>query len=194
VQQGDIFIALKGSHVDGHNFIDQALDRGVAGFIAHATHREAILQKYGTRLNSKMVLFVTDSLQTLLALAHAWRSQFTYPVIGITGTVGKTTTKEIIRNILRVAHKKALVSHGNQNTLIGVSLNILKMRAEHDVAVFELGISQQGSMKELVSLVRPTSAVITQIGHGHMQGLGDIDLIAQEKRDVFSYLVKEILG
>lgn len=194
IQPGDIFIALSGQKVDGHNFIEQALQRGASGFILAKTHKQQLMQKYGAEFEAKSVLFVPDTLQALIDLARAWRAQFSYPVIGITGTVGKTTTKEMVRNIFKVADVSAIVSSGNQNTMIGASLNILKMRPTHKVAVFELGISDVGAMKQLADLVRPTYAVITQVGHGHMQGLGDVATVAREKREIFSCFSQKDIG
>ena len=186
VSKGDVFIALKGQMVDGHDFIDQALQSGAGGFILSLEKKEFLLQKYKTEFAGKVILFVPDPLQALLDLAKAWRSQFSYPVVAITGTVGKTTTKEMVRNILKFTDLKYIVSSGNQNTLIGISLNILKMRQDHQAAVFELGIAQRGSMRKLVELLRPTYSLITVIGHGHTQGLGGMDIISYEKREIFS--------
>lgn len=194
LQQGEIFIALIGSKVDGHDFIEQALQRGASGFILAQSHKEMVLQKYHQHFVGKSVLFVPDTQAALISLAKAWRTQFTYPVIGVTGTVGKTTTKEILRNIFSAAQMPAVVSSGNQNTLIGISLNMLKMRPFHKVAVFEMGISDVGSMKQLADLVQPTYGVITQVGHGHVVGLGDISSIAREKREIFANFSERSIG
>lgn len=194
IQPGEIFVALVGSQVDGHDFIEQALQRGAAGFILALSKKEWVLKKFEKELRSTSVLFVPDPLTALIDLARAWRSKFIFPVIGITGTVGKTTTKEIVRNILKLSTYNAIVSSGNQNTMIGASLNILKIRPEHNVAVFELGISETGVMKKLVELVRPTYSVITRVGHGHMLGLGDISSVAREKRDIFGLFTDRDIG
>lgn len=194
LQKGDVFVALGGAKVDGHDFIDEALKKGAAGFILYAKKQEELVKKYQKQFADKAVMFVDDTLQTLLDLAYAWRTQFSYPVVAITGTVGKTTTKEMVRNILKQTSLKFIASTGNQNTLIGVSMNILKMRPDHDVAVFELGISDCGSMRKLVELLRPTLAVVTHVGHGHMQGLGDVAMVAREKREIFSMFAESNIG
>lgn len=194
VQQGDIFVALVGAHVDGHDFIEQALQKGASGIIANMNRQQDLMQKHATILQNKSVMFVPDSKQALIDIAHAWRIQFSYPVIAITGSVGKTTTKEMVRNILKQADMQHIVSFGNQNTLIGISLNILKMRSFHKVAVFEVGISEKGNMKKLVQLLRPTIAAITYVGHGHLQGLGTVADVAREKREVFSMLSDADIG
>lgn len=194
LQQGDIFIALKGDHVDGHDFLDQAIEKGASGFMLSASEQTALMKKYKKEFNNKAVLFVPDTMQALIQLAHAWRSQFSYPVVAITGSVGKTTTKEMVRNILKQTDLKHIVSSGNQNTLIGVSINILKMKPEHQVAVFELGIAQVASMKKLAALLRPTYAVITYVGHSHMQGLKTLATVVHEKREVFSTFTQSSIG
>lgn len=194
VQKGDVFVAIVGAQVDGHDFIEQALQSGASGIIANRSYEKSLMQKYGKEFENKAIVFVPDSAQALIDIAHAWRMQFNYPVAAITGSVGKTTTKEMVRNILKQTDKKYVVSAGNQNTLIGVSLNILKMRADHQIAVFELGIAEKGSMKKLVQLLRPNFAAITYVGHSHMQGLGSVEHVAREKREIFSMLSHADVG
>ena len=145
-------------------------------------------------LRSKLIITVPDTLHALFRLACAWRAQFSYPVIGITGSVGKTSTKELLAHILTQHGKKVILSYGNQNTKIGLSLNILRMRSSHDIAVFEMGIAKRGEMAELAQLVRPTTAIITCIGHQHMDGLGSLNDIALEKRDIFKYFTEDSIG
>lgn len=191
--EGDIFVALKGMVVDGHDFITQAFERGAAGAII-AESKKDILKKNKGGVESKLIIIVKDPLQALIKLATEWRAQFSYPVIAITGSVGKTSTKEILAQIMSHAGKKYLVSYGNQNTKIGVALNMLRMRVDHELAIFEIGISKRGEMAELSYLLKPTSAAITNIGHQHMDGLGSLHDIALEKRDVFKYFTEESIG
>lgn len=188
IQKGDVFVALKGEQVDGHDFIEQALEKEVSGLILANDKKNELLKKFGLRLLEKHLLFVDDTLEALINLAKNWRAQFTYPVVAITGSVGKTTTKEMVRNILKLTDKNYLVSFGNQNTLVGVSLNILKMRSYHQVAIFEVGIGKRGAMTQLADLLRPTFSVITKVGYSHMEGLGDLLSVAHEKREIFSKL------
>ncbi|MBI2345033.1 UDP-N-acetylmuramoyl-tripeptide--D-alanyl-D-alanine ligase [Candidatus Dependentiae bacterium] len=194
VQPGEIFVALTGAKFDGHDFLKQALDNGAAGFILNESQRKIIYEKYAKLLESKSILFVPDTRLALIELARAWRKRFDISVVGVTGSVGKTTTKEIIRNILKIAQINALVSSGNQNTMIGASLNILKLRSRHKVAVFEMGISELGNMKQLTELIHPTLAIITQIAHAHMQGLGGLATISKEKREIFSLFGNHDIG
>ena len=192
IQVGDVFVAIKGAGVDGHDFVAQAFTKGAAGAII-AESKKDILNSI-KNLDKKLILVVKDPLEALFQLAANWRLQFNYPVIAITGSVGKTSTKEILSQIMMYAGKKYLVSNGNQNTRIGLALNMLRMRTEHELAIFELGISKRGEMAELASLLRPTSAAITNIGHQHMDGLGSLHDIALEKRDVFKYFTENSIG
>ncbi|HRN77909.1 MAG TPA: UDP-N-acetylmuramoyl-tripeptide--D-alanyl-D-alanine ligase [Candidatus Dependentiae bacterium] len=191
---GDIFVALPGMRFDGHDYIAQAFEKGAAGCIISADKKHVLDALDTTMLKNKLVLVVSDTLQALLRLAVAWRAQFTYPVVGVTGSVGKTSTKELLVNIFTQNGTSFIASYDNQNTKIGLSLNILRMRASHQVAIFELGISKRGEMAELAELVRPTSAIITNIGHQHMDGLGSLYDIALEKRDIFKCFTEDSIG
>lgn len=194
LQKGDIFVALKGAQSDGHNFIGEALAKQASGLIVAREKRAEIESLYASALKDVQILYVENPQEALIGLAREWRKKFTYPVLGITGSVGKTTTKEMVANILRAASEKLFVSYGNQNTLIGVALNILKMDAHCKAAVFEVGISTRGSMREIVDLLRPTYGIITAIGHAHMEGLGSLADVAAEKRNIFHYFSPENIG
>lgn len=192
LQAGDIFVALQGVEVDGHIFLSQAFEKGAAGCIIAHDKKDLLSGIKG--LDKKMILIVQNPLEALIELAIAWRSQFEYPVVAITGSVGKTSTKECLSRIMAHNNNKYFSSHGNQTTKIGVALNMLRMKPEHEVAIFELGISKRGEMSELARMLRPTTAVITNIGHQHMDGLGSLNDIALEKRDVFKYLTEDSIG
>jgi len=194
VKPGDIFVALPGEKVNGHSFVVQALQKGAAGvFIAHDWgHVLASCDK--ELLKNKFIVSMPDPREALLALASAWRDQFDYPVLAITGSVGKTSTKELVAHIVGIGGKKYMVSHGNQNTMIGVALNMLRMHEEHEVAIFEVGINQRGEMEKIARMLRPTYALITNIGHSHMEGLGSLADIALEKRALFSYFSEKSIG
>lgn len=190
---GDIFVAIQGVQHDGHAFLKEAMQKGAAGFIV-AESKKKCLDELSDQLKNKLVIVVEDPLQALFELAHAWRMAFKGIVIGITGSVGKTSTKEFVGTILEKAHIPHIISRANQNTKIGAALNILRLRDTHQVAIFELGISKRGEMAELVNLVRPTSAVITNVGHQHMDGLGLLSDIALEKRTIFKYFDETSIG
>ena len=116
------------------------------------------------------------------------------PIIGITGSVGKTSTKEYAASIIRSSGKQCFSSQGNQNTLLGIALNILKMTEQDAVGIFEVGIGARSEMVNLVDLLRPTTALITAIGHSHMEGLGSLHDIALEKRKIFSFFTDSNIG
>jgi UDP-N-acetylmuramoyl-tripeptide--D-alanyl-D-alanine ligase len=194
ISKDDVFVALKGQFVDGHDYISEVLAKEAAGLIIEES-KLAILDKIdATVLKEKLVVIVKDGLQALVQLATAWRAQFNCTVVGITGSVGKSSTKEILRNILNEYGVSHYVSCGNQNSLIGASINILKMREVHQIAVFELGISARGEMAQLVGIVKPTIGVITSIGHSHMAGLGALSDIAEEKRMIFKFFKENNIG
>lgn len=195
VEKGDIFVAIAGMRHDGHEFVGQAIENGASGAIVSYSHKDTIMHLFEKKgWVEKLLVAVADPLDALINLAVAWRKLFSIPVVGITGSVGKTSAKETVALMLEKAHKKALVSHGNQNTLLGAALNILKLRDDHDVAVFEMGINRRSEMARIARLVRPTIGVITGIGHSHMEGLGSLQDIATEKRDIFKYFTENDIG
>ncbi len=194
MKQGDIFVALVGSNTDGHNFISEAVQKGAAGLIIAQHNKELLKQIDEQKLKNMFVVLVPDTLDALKRLAQAWRAQFSYPLVALTGSVGKTSTKQIISNILALHGVEYISSYRNQNTLVGVALNIFKMREKHQVAIFELGISKRGEMAELARIVRPTIGLIINIGHAHMEGLGSLQDIALEKKDIFKYFTEKSIG
>jgi len=193
LQPGDIFVALQGVNVDGHEFLADALKKKAAGLIVSTSKMKSI-QTLGPLPSDILLVAVNDPLTFLMQAAAAWRRQFSYPVIAITGSVGKTSTKQLLSTILNTYKMCHLVSHGNQNTRLGLALNILLMRENHQVAIFEVGISKRGEMAELAHLLQPTTGIITGIGHCHMEGLGTLVDIALEKRDLFKYFTEDSIG
>ena len=193
VKEDEIFIPFKGQRSDGHSFVESALHRCRGVFVSFSyknTYEVVIKNKF----SDKLIIMVEDPEKVLIELARWWRSQVTCPVVGITGSVGKTSTKLFLENILKYAHKKAFVAQGNQNTVLGISLNIARMDLNIECAIFELGISKPGEMGELVEFVRPTIAVITAIGHSHLEGLGTIADVAHEKKKIFSLFNETNIG
>ncbi len=194
LNRGDIFIALHGKQTDGHNFIEDALQKGASGIIAASDKKSFLKDIAAEKLKNKFILLVPNTLKALVRLATAWRQQFEYPVVAITGSVGKTSTKELLAHILDCNKNNYLASSGNQNTEVGISLNILKMRPHHQGAIFEVGINKRNEMKKLAHIIKPTTAIITNVGHSHMEGLGTLQDIAQEKRDIFSCFSEKSIG
>lgn len=194
LKQGDVFVALKGESSDGHDFVEHAIDAGASGFIIQKNNQDLLKKINQDKLKNKLIILVDDVFKFLTKLANCWRSEFNIPVVGVTGSVGKTSTKELLRNIALASGKKYLITEGNQNTMIGVSLNILRLDSTYQGAVFELGISKRNEMAQLVKLLNPTSAVITEIGHSHMSGLGSLADISLEKRQIFSAFTEKNVG
>ncbi len=194
-KEQDVFVALEGESDDGHAFVGDALQRGASAVLIARDKKDACLKTIDKNLlQNKTIIVVPDPLQALFALATSWREQFSYPVIGLTGSIGKTSAKETIATMLACAQRSYIVSHGNQNTQIGLALNLLRMRDHHEVAVFELGVSRRGEMALLARMAKPTIGVITSIGHCHMEGLGSLQDIASEKRDIFKYFTEHNIG
>ncbi len=191
IKKGDLFVALGGTHTDGHEYLNDALKKGAMGVMISAD-KEDLLK--GIDLKKSSVIIVPDAKKALTSLAGAWRSHFDITVIGITGSLGKTTTKEMIANIVRLHGMKYVASRGNQNTTLGVSLTLLRLRPEHKLAIIEMGVSKRGEMAQMADIARPTTAIITSIGHSHMEGLGSLTDITNEKRDIFKYFKEDNIG
>ncbi len=184
LQAGDYFLALKGPRFDGHEFVAEALHRGAAGAIVELGAGRRWLAHHPT---TKPVLGVADPLGALQALAIAHRNRFVLPVIGVTGSNGKTTTKEMTAAILSrrySVHK----SQGNFNNQIGLPLTLLGLTAGHAAAVYELGISHRGELTRLCELARPTIGIITNIGPAHVEFLGDLDGVRAAKAELLDGL------
>jgi len=194
VKSGDIFVALLGKTLDGHSFVKEALHKGAGGAIIARDKKHCLDGIEKSILEKKLIILVDDTLKALLSLAGCWRAQFSIPIVAITGSVGKTSTKERLATILEYNGASYCASYGTQNTLIGVSLNLLRLRKEHEVGIFELGINRRGEMNQLANLVRPTMAIITGLGHSHMKYLGSIINIAAEKREIFRYFEASNIG
>lgn len=193
-QPGDIFVALSGARSDGHDYVQDVLEKGAAGVIVSHEKKQVLDTIDKQLLAKKLVIVVPNTETALISLAARWRKQFDYPVVGITGSIGKTSTKETIAKILKHHGVNYLATQGNQNTKIGISLNILRMRSHHQVALFEVGINKRGEMGKLADLLQPTTGIITAIGHSHMEGLGSLADIATEKRSLFKNFTDKSIG
>jgi len=194
LQKGDVFCALKGEKVDGHFFILEALSRGASGLIINREAREALFSADPSLFEGKIIISVPDTFKTLMSLAIQWRSLLQCPIVGITGSLGKTTTKEMLRSIMKSTGINAYLSYKNQNTALGVALNLLGMSDDHSIGIFEAGINDKGEMDEIVDILRPTIGVITSIAHMHTQGLGLLGDVAREKSKLFKYLKPDGIG
>lgn len=194
LRAGEFFVALSGAKVDGHDYVVDAVRRGASGFMINRSRADVLQAFSQSDLKNKLVIIVGDTLQALGDLARAWRQQFAYPVVAITGSVGKTSTRELFCNIARAAGLKVVASRGNLNSVVGLPMSIFAMRPTHQIAVFELGIAKRGEMARLVDIARPTVACVTAVGHSHMEGLGSLQDIAAEKRAIFSLFTEHNIG
>lgn len=191
---GDIFVALKGNSVDGHDYIHQALKAGAAGLIIDGNKRHMLDLVDKKLLQQKLVIAVDNPIEALYTLAKAHRARLTMPLIGITGSVGKTSTKEMLGAIVTLSGKECYTSRENQNTKLGVTLNLLNIRSNHSCGVLECGINGRGEMDGIVDILRPNFAIITGIAHSHLEGLGSISDIAAEKRTIFKHFSTSDIG
>ncbi len=181
IKKGYLFWAIKGERFDGHDFVISALDSGAAGAVIQESNLERICRKLGTR--NSIIISVQDTLTALGDLSTWWRKQHKTKVIGITGSSGKTSTKEIIANILSM-DRKVLKNPGNYNNLIGLPLTLLNLRDYHDIAVLEMGMNMQGEIKRLTEIADPNIGIITNIGHVHLEGVKDIYGVAKAKSEL----------
>jgi UDP-N-acetylmuramoyl-tripeptide--D-alanyl-D-alanine ligase len=179
LQRGDLFVALKGERFDANDFIAQARDKGAAAAIAHK----------GKLPSGFAGLEVDDSKQALGALAAGWRAQFKLPLIAVTGSNGKTTLTQMIAAILRAWQgDAALATQGNFNNDIGLPLTLLRLRAQHRVAVVELGMNHPGEIPYLAGIARPTVAVVNNAQREHQEFMATVEAVARENGSVLSAL------
>lgn len=177
--EGSIFVALKGASFDGNAFAMKALEQGCS---------YAIIDEHKYALDGdKRYILVDDALKTLQELAHYHREQLKTPVIEITGTNGKTTTKELTSAVLSRKHN-VLYTQGNLNNQIGVPRTLLRLTKEHDIAVIETGASHPGDIKELADIVDPDYGVITNVGKAHIAGFGSFEGVIRTKGELYDYL------
>jgi UDP-N-acetylmuramoyl-tripeptide--D-alanyl-D-alanine ligase len=191
----DLFVPLPGASCDGHDFIEAALQRGACGSLMCRAQLQRKEKLSALLAQNKLFIVVPDVEQALRDLAVAWRAQLTCTVVGVTGSLGKTSTKEMLRTILDTAGSASYVSFKNYNNVLGVSYNILRVPSWSTVAVIEMGINDPGEMRQLVDIVRPTMALITTIAHTHTQGLGNsLASVAREKCEIFAHFKRENIG
>lgn len=177
VEAGDFFVAYKGERVDGNDYISAALDKGAACCLA-------------SRLpagETRPVIVVSDVQRALELICAEYRRSLNIPVIGITGSVGKTTAKEMIASVLSQRYR-VLKTDGNLNNQIGVPMTISRIEPQHEAAVVEMGISGFGEMSDLARIARPTAAVFTVIGHAHLEFLHDQDGVYKAKTEMLDFM------
>ena len=180
VKPGNIFVCIKGERTDGHLFANSAFESGAACCLAERIIPDA----------SGPYILVDSTLTALQKLSAYYRQLFDIPVIGITGSVGKTTTKEMIAAVLGEKYN-VLKTPANLNNELGVPLTLMSLNERHTAAVIEMGISEFGEMSRLAEMVRPDIFVITKIGYSHTESLGSLEGVLKAKSEAFSYMSPE---
>ena len=181
LQPGALYVALHGENFDGHRFVDQAVKAGATGILVSQSVQAG---------DDITVMHVGDTLIALQQMAYTSRLEFDGPVIAVTGSNGKTTTKEMIAAVLRehFGADAVLATTGNLNNHIGVPLTLLARKASHKVAVIEMGMNHFGEIALLTQLTEPTIAVITNAGPAHLEGVGSLAGVAEAKGEIFAGL------
>lgn len=174
---GCVFFALHGATFDGNTFAAQALEQGAS---------MAVIDNPDYAIEGKTIL-VPDTLLALQELAREWRRTLNIPIIAITGTNGKTTTKELTAAVLATRYK-VHYTQGNLNNQIGVPLTLLQLTRAHEIAIIEMGASHPGDIKELVEIAEPTCGLITNVGRAHLQGFGSFEGVMSTKAELYDYL------
>ena len=179
--KGSIFIALKGESFDGNQFAIQALDKGCAVAIVSDE------QVYNSYHGDKQMILVPDTLQAYKDMAREHRRRFDIPVIAITGTNGKTTTKELVRAVLAERYDE-MATEGNYNNDVGVPKTLFRLSVLHEIAVIEMGASHPGDIKTLAETAEPTCGLITNVGKAHLQGFGSFEGVVRTKGELYDNL------
>ncbi len=177
LQPGAIYIALAGENFDGHDFMQQAQNKGAVAAI--------VSRNVKTDLPT---LLVDNTRNALGKLANLWRQHFDLPIIAVTGSNGKTTTKEMLKAIFTQQSSSVLATKGNLNNEIGVPLTLFSLNNEHSYAVVEMGANHIGEIANLTKIAQPTCAVITQCSPAHLEGFGTIERVAKAKGEIFTNL------
>ena len=184
--EGSIFVALKGATFDGNQYARQALAQGCS----YAIIDDPAVAETGEK--DDRLIVVADALQTYKDLAREHRRQFDIPVVAITGTNGKTTTKELVSAVLAEEYR-VMATEGNFNNDVGVPKTLLRLTDKDDIAVVEMGASHPGDIKTLVETAEPTSGIVTNVGRAHLDGFGSMDGVRETKGELYDYLVAKRL-
>lgn len=175
IKRGDLFLALKGERYDGHDFVRQAIDKGAAGIVFQSDYKIEIPKNVNPAL-----IAVEDTLYALGDLAGWWRQQQRVRVAAITGTAGKSTTKEMTAGVLGI-DALTLKNEGNFNNLVGLPLTLLMLKRDQRKAVLEMGMNKPGEIARLTEIADPDVGLITNVGRAHLEGVGDIRGVAKAK-------------
>ena len=195
IGSGELFIALRGERFDGHAYLAQARERGACAAVVAADAVDELLQK--SQGQGMPLLAVADTRLALGALSAYWRARFVLPLIAVTGSNGKTSTKEMIAAILKAQAVQegydpqvvVLATQGNFNNDIGLPLTLLKLRTTHRSAVIEMGMNHPGEIGYLARLAQPTVALVTNAQRAHLEGMGELQQVAEEKGTIYAGLM-----
>jgi len=180
IEKGSLFVPLVGEKFDGHDYIVDALNSGATAILCDKDRRE-LATSFPEDISA---IIVYDTLKALGDMAHFWRKRFPIPVVGVTGSSGKTTTKEMMAAIAGIS-KNVLKNKGNFNNLIGLPLTLLELNPDHEIAVIEMGTNKRGEIKRLTEIAEPDIGAITNIGPAHLEGFGSLEAVRDEKGDLF---------
>ncbi len=186
VTSGSIFVALKGEHFDGNDFVEQAFRQGAEWVLMEDKEKYNLLPaEYKERIS--LPFREGAGVGLLQDLARAWRRELKIPIIAITGTNGKTTTKELTAAVLSKKYK-VCYTQGNLNNQIGVPLTLLSITRAQEIAIVEMGASHPGDIRELVEIAEPNCGLITNVGKAHLQGFGSFEGVQKTKAELYDYL------
>lgn len=177
LQGGELFVAISGPNFDANDFVETAAQKGAVGAVVSRDMRPEL-----------PVIIVDDTVSALATLATSWRRRFSIPVIGVTGSNGKTTVKEMIGCIMQAGFGDGVISAGNLNNHIGLPLSILGLRDQARFGVFEMGMNHEGEIDHLTRICKPTVALVNNAAAAHLQGLGSVDRVAHAKAEIFAGL------
>jgi UDP-N-acetylmuramoyl-tripeptide--D-alanyl-D-alanine ligase len=181
IKRGDLFVALRGINFDGHQFVQEAMEKGGEGVLIE---HEALGQKGTIAAMEKAVIVVGDTLRALGDIAHFSRKKYPIPLIAVAGSNGKTTTKEIIATLLEGSFR-ILKTWGNRNNLVGLPLTLLDLSPDHNMAVVEMGMNVKGEIKRMTEIANPDVGLITNISEAHLGGFGTFEELIKEKGELW---------
>ena len=180
----EIFVALRGEKFDGHSFVEQVFQKGIVLAVVEKSWYEKISSQKPVD-SSKSFIIVEDTSKAYGELANIWRKKFDIPIIAITGSNGKTTTKEMLKEVLQTQHNVHFTK-ANDNNQIGVPKTLLGLNKHHDIAVLELGSNHPGEIEYLKNIAQPTHSLVTNIGREHLEFFGSLENVAKEETTTFS--------
>src|SRR5699024_7371416 len=184
IEEGDLYIPIKGEKFDGHDFIKQAIEKGASAYLT---------ENKESSYNDANMILVEDTLYAFHNLAMYYKEKFNIPFIAITGNSGKTTTKDMVASVLERKYN-VLKTKGNFNNEIGLPLTLFQLEDTHEVAVVEMGMSDLGEISTLVNIVNPDISIITNIGLTHIENLGSQEKIFEAKKEILETLKKDQLA